>query len=208
MNRYIMIDPAISEKTGADYTAMVVVGMDEFSKVYVLEIVHEQLTPIQIIDRLYLLDDKWKPKSIGIEVVAYQKALQYFIAEEGRKRNSLLPIVALDTDPGIRKEKRIEGLQPYYARGDIYHPTYGNHINILETQLLRFPHGGHDDIIDALAYFPQLAFPPRVKNEREDQHRKYLYWSQKKINQQFAVSTIHLKKKRLSFSLCMTASNN
>jgi len=175
LNKYIMVDPAISEAEGADYTAMVVVGMDEFSKIFVLDIVRERLTPLEIIDRLYLLDEEWKPKTIGLESVAFQKALQYFLAEEGRKRNSHLPITELRVDPTKSKQKRIEGLQPYYARGDIYHPTTGLNIEELERELMRFPRGKHDDIVDALAYFPQLAFPPRVKKERDDRKSKYLY---------------------------------
>ena len=174
LNRYILVDPAISQEERADFTAMVVIGMDEFSKIWVLEIVRDKLTPIEIIDKLFLLDEKWKPKDIGIESVAFQKVLQFYIAEECKRRNHYLPMKEIRPETNESKAQRIMGLQPYYARGDVFHPAHTVNIAALEDELLRFPRGQHDDIIDALSYFPQLAFAPRMK--REDSTRQhYLY---------------------------------
>lgn len=174
LNKYIMVDPAISTEDRADYTAMVVVGMDEFRKVFILEVVQERLTPMEIIDKLFILDEKYKPKDIGIESVAFQKSLQYYIYEESRKRNRYIPIRELRPDPAESKKKRIMSLQPYYARGDIFHPTHAINIGKLEGELLRFPHSQHDDIIDALSYFPQVAFPPKARREERGKSH-YLY---------------------------------
>jgi predicted phage terminase large subunit-like protein len=174
LNTYVMVDPAISQNEDADYTAMVVVSMDEFSKVFVREIVRERLTPIEIIDRLFLLDERWRPRSVGIESVAFQKSLQYYINEECRKRGHYLPMTEIRPESQESKEQRIRGLQPYYARGDVFHPTHVPNIDYFEDELLRFPRGKNDDTIDALAYFPQLAFTPKKKKERESSHH-YLY---------------------------------
>ena len=174
LNRYIMVDPAISESARADYTAIVTVGIDQYNKIWVLDIVRDRFSPIELIDKLFKLDDEYKPRSIGIEMAAYQRALQFYVAEESRKRHKYLPIKELK--PGnVRDAKiqRIMGLEPYYARGDVFHPNHALNVNILEDELVRFPYGKNDDIIDALSYFPQLVTPPKVREERKS--HTYLY---------------------------------
>ena len=174
LNRYIMVDPAISQEERADYTAMVVVGVDAWGKVFVLEVVRNRFSPTELIGELFRLDDEYKPRSIGIEMVAFQKSLQYFIADESKSRHHYLPIKELKAgNQKDSKASRIMGLEPYYARGDVFHPNHAKNIDILEDELIRFPYGKHDDVIDALAYFPQLITPPKVKDERKAHH--YLY---------------------------------
>jgi hypothetical protein len=50
----------------------------------------------------------------------------------------------------------------------------------MEEQLMRYPVGKHDDIIDALAYGLQIAHQARkpkigYHRDRDDKHPRYLY---------------------------------
>ena len=96
-----------------------------------------------------------------------------------RRRNIFLPIVELKADKS--KRERIEGLIPRYANGTIFHLQTCPQREILEEELLWYPRGKHDDIIDALAYGLQITFPARKRETRhygrdEDGHsRRYLY---------------------------------
>jgi predicted phage terminase large subunit-like protein len=94
-----------------------------------------------------------------------------------------LPIVELKADRS--KVERIEGLVPRYANGSIYHLEHCPFREALEDELLRFPRGRHDDIIDALAYGLQIARQTRANkpkftrgsDEWEDsiKGRRYIY---------------------------------
>lgn len=54
--------------------------------------------------------------------------------------------------PTGEKEARIvTALQGRYSNHMIIHPKRGANIQDLETELLKFPKGSHDDMIDALA---------------------------------------------------------
>jgi len=154
MNIFMTVDPAISQKEHADYTAIVTTGIDKKNNMYILDIVRERLTPTNLIIRLFALYKRWKPMRIGIESTAYQKALIYFTQDEMKRRNEWLPIEELKSDTD--KERRIRGLIPRYNTGTVFHQ---NTHTILEEELLRFPKGEHDDVADALAYQLELNYP-------------------------------------------------
>jgi predicted phage terminase large subunit-like protein len=166
LNKFICVDPAISENKEADYTAMVCIGVDANNDWYILDIWREHCLPKKMIDQIFYWDDKWKPISTGIETFAFQKVLKYFLQDEMRKRNHFIPIKELGSTERS-KEERIKGLQPRYESGSIFHSSMLPNLDYLEDELLRFPKGKNDDVIDALSSCLELAFPPKYVEERE-----------------------------------------
>ncbi len=163
INNYLTIDPAISTKAEADYTAMVVTGVDRWGNIYIRDIVREHFTPNEIINTIFKLSDLWHPKQIGLEEVAWQKTLSYSMREEMRRRGRSLPIIPVK--PGARsKDERIRGLQPLYANGKIFHNRSLPNTRYLEDELMRFPRAKHDDIIDALSYTLDFFTKPRSRS--------------------------------------------
>ena len=63
---------------------------------------------------------------------------------------------------GVNKNTRVRGLIPYYESGKIWHITENSHNTCedLEHELLAFPNGVNDDIIDSAAYQLQIAKAP------------------------------------------------
>jgi len=175
LNKFIMVDPAISLEKEADFTAIVTVGVDEFSNWYVLDLFRGHVTPSQLIDELFYLDQKWKPIDIGIEDVAFQKTLQYSVQEEMQKRNIFLPVRMIK--PQSRsKDQRIRGLQPLYANRKVLHNKDLVYNEYLEDELLRFPRSRNDDMIDALSYAKDFAFKARRdRPDREDSSSSSTY---------------------------------
>lgn len=174
MTRFTAVDPAISLKERADYTAIVTIGVDQFENIYILEIKRGHFSEKRIADELFLTYQKWRPISIIMETVAFQKVLQHFIESEMRNRGVRLPIEEVIPESSETKEKRIRSLQPYYMRGNIYHSKGVAYIDYLEDELLRFPKGKNDDIADALAYAVAKSFPPR-KRRKEERKYRWLY---------------------------------
>ena len=59
-------------------------------------------------------------------------------------------------------------LAPRFATGTIWFPLGAGFLTELEGELLKFPTGIHDDLIDALAYVEQLALVPTAWNDEDD----------------------------------------
>ncbi len=143
------IDPAISLKQSADYSAIVTIGRDKLTNnIYILDVFHNRCEPDELVDTLFDIVKTWQPKKVGIEVVAYQKMLALEVRKQMRLRNSFFQLE--EVRPMGEKEARIlSTLQPRYSNHSIIH--YGTMCDVIESELLRFPDGAHDDAIDALA---------------------------------------------------------
>lgn len=173
LTRFMTVDPAISQEKYADYTAMVVCGVDEQNYIYILDIVREKLLPHALINKIFEMREKWNLSDVAIETITYQKTLAYTLREEMRQRRKYIHITELN--PQSRsKDERIKGLQPLYENGKIIHNRYLNNNYFLEDELVRYPYSKHDDIIDALSYMLDIIYPARQKTQRRD-GRRYLY---------------------------------
>jgi len=173
MNKYTFVDPAISIEAQADYSAIVTVGVDQYSNIYILDIERERMKPDELINAIFRTYERWHPQSIGVEQVGFQKTLRYSLKKEEEERKRFLNIVELKPD-GRNKDQRIRGLQPQYASGKVLHNRDLMYNIYLEDELLRFPRGKHDDMIDALAYSLDFIHPP-VKRVSGNRRHKYLY---------------------------------
>lgn len=155
------VDPAISDKQTADYSAIVVAGMDHDHQVYVLDYIRGRWTPHELIQNIFTTYLKWKPNAIGLETVAYQKSLKYFLEEKMMMTGTHFPIEEVKRGGNASKEFRIKALEPYYRGGRVFHAAW---MKDLEDELVTFPKGKHDDLIDALSDQLELLLPGSVQN--------------------------------------------
>lgn len=164
VNTFVFIDPALSESDTSDFTGVVVVSVDAKKDWYVRYAKRQKLSPTALIDFIFKIDKQFSPNIIGIESVAYQKSLLYFLDEEMRRRNALLPIKAINPPTNKTKEMRILSLVPRIEWGHL-HLNQG--LQDLELELLTFPRGSHDDLIDALASVEYIAYAPSEEKKWE-----------------------------------------
>lgn len=173
MNYFTMVDPAISLEKDADFTAIVTISVDIFKNIYIWNIIRKRMPPSELIDCLFKINEQYHPQEIAVEDVAYQKALQYYLTEEMNRRQIYLPIVQVK--PANRsKDQRIKGLQPLYANGKIFHSKIVPNMQQLEDELLRFPRGKNDDVVDSLSYALDIIYAPKRKVSSKHKNR-YLY---------------------------------
>ena len=155
---YTTVDLAISEKATADYTVVMTVGVNSQNQWFVLDCVYGRWNPSIVIDQVFKTVQKWRPISLGVEKVAYQAAFQHFLIKEMPKRNIYVLIEELLAQK--KKELRIQAMQPRFVAGSVWFPMGAAFLSELETELLTFPKGIHDDLIDAMAYMEQIAHAP------------------------------------------------
>lgn len=167
VDRYITVDPAISQSTRADYSVIMQVGVDKDKNRYVEKYIRERMLPKDLIDSLFkMYQDTTLVRKVGIETVAFQKMLIYTIKDEMRRRAVHMPIIELKSD--AKKERRAAMIQPAWESDAIF--MRREHKD-LQRELLEFPFSEHDDTVDALAYTEQLLKPVKVFRKR----REYTY---------------------------------
>lgn len=166
---FISIDTALSQKEAADYTAFTINFVNRENKWHIIS-ERVKINSSELIDRLFILYERYKPEKIGIEKTAFLDAIYPFLKDEMRKRKKQLPIVEL-LHHNTKKEIRIRGLVPKYESRSIYHIEQS--FADLEQELLSFPKGAHDDAADSLAYQLQLAEPVSNYNDNNSSYNDY-----------------------------------
>jgi predicted phage terminase large subunit-like protein len=153
---YLMVDPAISKRETADFTALVVTVVDRQGRIYVAEIVRKRMGLTDTYRTLFHLYEKWHPEKVGIETTAYQKALVHYIDEQKKKNDMIRTMRVQEIKSDMDKVRKIRQLEPRYNLGNIYHRQNDPMTKTLESELLRFPRGATDDVIDALSSIEQM----------------------------------------------------
>ena len=162
---FAFIDPAIGQKEHHDFTAVVVIAVSYTGSWFVRVANRYRLTPSEIVEKMFQIQDVFDCKAIGIESVAYQEALIYLTVEEMQKRQRVIPLKDISRNK-VSKQSRIVSLVPRYEWGNVYH---NSGLKDLEDELLTFPRGKFDDIIDSLSSLEELVFYPirkEIKHER------------------------------------------
>lgn len=168
VHHFGFIDPAISEADTADYTGFVVIAVDCEQNWYVRFARRERLNPTEIINTAFRLCKEYGLMTLGVEDVAFQRAILHFAHEEMKRRNERIPITGVKRGTDKTKEMRILGLVPRFEFGTIF---LNQALYDLELELLEFPRGAHDDILDSLSSFePIVVYPQKVRASNRDPH--------------------------------------
>jgi phage terminase large subunit-like protein len=147
VRKFATLDTALSKDAESDSTGCVrnYVSLD---KHWHISGKNYRINPKELVDLIFILHEEGFEK-IGIETTSYTQAIEPFFKEECKKRGKYPNVVQLKHG-GVMKESRIEALVAPYEVGVIYHIQ--GECDELEEQLLKFPVGLYDDIIDALQY--------------------------------------------------------
>ncbi|ADO44941.1 phage uncharacterized protein [Hydrogenobacter thermophilus TK-6] len=164
-NIFTTVDLAISKSDTADFTAIATVAVSPENHWFVLDIDYGRYDPSEQIEAIFRAVKKYKPLIVGIEKVAYQSALAHFLQKEMLARGLFFRVQELKAEK--KKELRIQALQPRFTIKAVWFPAGAHFLTELESELLMFPRGKHDDLIDALAYMEQIAYPPIHHSEGE-----------------------------------------
>lgn len=174
---FIFIDPAIGQRGHHDFTGIAVIDADTNGAWYLKVAARYRLTPTEIISKIFDLNAEFKPLCIGIESVAYQEAILYFLDEQMRKRNEIIPVKGI-TRSKTTKESRILALVPRFEWGRLF---VARGMVDFEDEYLSFPRGKFDDILDALASLEEIVYYPikkeiTIERPNSQTHKDYERW--------------------------------
>lgn len=148
---YITADLAISLKDRADYTAILVGGMDSNGKLYIKNCIRERLSGDEIVATLISLQKIYNPLAIGIEDTQISKALGPYINRTMQETGTYMNIVQLKPH---RQDKlqRARSIQARMRSGMVSFDKSSDWWPQFEDECMNFPRAKHDDVVDALSY--------------------------------------------------------
>lgn len=164
LNVFAAIDFAFSVRLKADYSCIVVVGVDADNNYYVLDIERFKTGQIsEYFNKILQLHQKWDFRKIRAEVTSAQMAIVEDLKMNYIRRHGLS--LSIEDHKPTRhegaKEERMEAiLQPRYANRQVWHYEGGN-CQILEEELV-LQNPPHDDIKDALASCIEICVAPTI----------------------------------------------
>jgi len=162
LNVFASVDFAYSEAKRADFTSIVVVGIDASNEVYVLDIERFKTKKISdYFEKILSLHQKWDFRKIRAEVTAAQDVIVQDLKDNYIKPHGLALSIK-DFRPTRymgSKEERVEAiLQPRYDNKQVWHYR-GGHCQTLEEELV-LQNPPHDDVKDCLASAIDFAVAP------------------------------------------------
>ena len=165
LNVFASIDFAFSIKTRADYTALVVAGIDVDGYIYVLDIKRTKTNKIaDYFDMILQSHMKWGFKRMRAEVVGGQSVIAQHIKDEIRREG--LALIVEDYRPtrtmGSKEERIHATLKPRYENQTIYHYS-GGLCEDLEQELVMY-NPPNDDIKDAFESVVGILRPPQARS--------------------------------------------
>ncbi|RMF65122.1 MAG: hypothetical protein D6746_00845 [Bacteroidetes bacterium] len=170
---YAAIDFAFSLNKKADYTSLVVIGINEDAQIFVLDINRFRTDRISdYYDAIVEAHTKWNFRKIRAEVTVAQQAIVEELKDRVR-RDGLA--ISFESYRPLRtegtKEERIEAtLKPRYENMQIWHYN-GGYVQELEEEL-RMARPPHDDVKDALANAVSIAVAPIASKARNLRKQK------------------------------------
>jgi predicted phage terminase large subunit-like protein len=168
---YLVVDPAISQRKGADNTVLTVGGVGSRQELYVFDIKVGKFTPDETIDLIYELSEKWNVSAVHIDNEKLGQALMYTIRSQFGRRK---PLALFPYKPEGEKKGRITTfLEPRFRNNLVYLVTWMSRLSVLMDEIALFPsQNAHDDCLDTFAMLCHIAVPSRVSSNTTRQRKR------------------------------------
>lgn len=154
---FIGVDPASSTRQTADYSTVVPVAVDHADNRYVLPYYRQRVKPVDLADAVIGYFSRYKPKWVNIETVGYQEMLRDYIRRRSEELGIFIPGLEFKNNPRTAKSVRLESMQPHFYRKKVF---IQKNMPELKDELLLYPRGKHDDLLDGLYYAMLKVYVP------------------------------------------------
>jgi len=171
-------DMAIAENERADYTVMMVGGIDVKGVIHILDVRRDRIGSKEIIDEMISIGKRYNPDPFIVETEKIDKAIGPFLNDEMRRTGVFLNIVK--KTPSKSKTTRGKSIQAMMRSGSVRFDMKADWYPDVYAELMTMTPAGskgkHDDIFDAFAYiglavneFQETPTPEELEEESWDE---------------------------------------
>ena len=172
---YALADFAISKSQRADSSAFGIVGMDDEGVLHVVDAYKAKLDSWEITEKMFQIQQNWKPELFGVEEEKIKKAMGPFLNREMIRRGVFINFPDPPLVPSKDKSQRAAAIQARMRSGGMRFDMEADWFPAMQEELLRFPRGAHDDYVDVLAWAGLLM--DRMVNAQSDQELEDEEWN-------------------------------
>jgi len=170
VNVFMGVDPASSVRKTADYSVIMPVAVDENNNRYILQYYRQRATPMQLAESIIEYFKLFKPVKVRVESVGYQEMLREYLKQRCDEEKIFISGLEIKESPRTSKSSRLETMQPYFAQKKMF---LLKTMEELRDELLLYPRGKHDDLLDGLFYAMKKCFTPNHKAVVKTQKNTY-----------------------------------
>jgi predicted phage terminase large subunit-like protein len=142
--KFSTVDLAVTTSTQSHYTVISTWAVTPQSDLLLLDVDRFRGEGPDIVPRIRVAYDKWRPSYVGIERVGFQMAVVQEAARQG------LPVHELK--PHRDKVARAMTAVAMLEQGKVWWPRGTSWMKELEDEVVMFPEGEFDDFVDTLSY--------------------------------------------------------
>tara|TARA_R110002012_G_scaffold310755_1_gene519243 strand:+ start:3133 stop:4620 length:1488 start_codon:yes stop_codon:yes gene_type:complete len=158
VNIFTGVDPASSTKRGADFSVIFNLAIDYDGNRFVIPYYRKRATPLDLAESIIDNFVRYRSAKTRIESVGYQEMLRQYIKERSAEEGLFIPGLEIKENPRTSKSYRLESLQPLFAQGHVY---IRKSMQPLLDELLLYPRGKHDDLLDGFFYANKNCYKPQ-----------------------------------------------
>jgi len=171
VNVFTGIDPASSTRRTADYSVIFNLAIDEDNNRFTLPYYRKRATPLDLADAIILNFQQYRSARTRIESVGYQEMLRQYIKEQSEQLGMFIPGLEIKENPRTRKSYRLESLQPIFSNHQVF---IKEGQQALLDELLLYPRGKHDDLLDGFFYANKNCYRPHHEAKKVYQEPDYM----------------------------------
>ena len=157
INVFTGVDPASSVKKTEDYSVIYNLAVDNENRRFSLPYYRKHATPLDLAEAIVNNYRRYRSEKTRIESVGYQEMLREYVIKRSKEENMFIPGLNIRENPRNSKSNRLESLQPIFARKQMY--IHQDQQELMD-ELLLFPRGKHDDLLDGLYYANKGSYSP------------------------------------------------
>jgi len=157
LNLFMGVDPASSVSNTADYSAIMIIGVDKDKNIYILDLFRKRVKPMELARTIIGKYKSFYPIKTNIETTGYQEMLRDYLKNES---DVYIPGLEVKNQPRNSKSRRIETLQPFFYSKQVYFKKDLVNLEALEAELQLYPRVQNDDTLDAFFYAKKNMHTP------------------------------------------------
>lgn len=158
MYTFVAWDLAVGQKQTNDWTVGVVGALDWNDDIHIIDLVRARWNTHQIAEAIVSTHVKYESILTGIEKGQLELAIKPSLEKVMQERRQYITLAEGDQalKPITDKMVRARPLQGRMQQGKLILPSDQPWVEVLVHELLRFPGGLHDDIVDSLAWLVKM----------------------------------------------------
>lgn len=166
---YAASDHAVGIKQDNDFTCLLIVGVDEFSNIWLLDCWWKKERTDKVVEAMIDLMKRWKPLVWWAESGHISKSIGPFLFKRMREEKTYVTV--REQVPAQDKVARAQSIAGRASMGMVRFPTHAIWCERARSECLKFPQGRHDDFVDTLAHIglglDRIIRAP-IEQERKD----------------------------------------